>query len=195
MSQAYVVAVDGLDSLENLNDLDPKIARYAQMAINRTARDMRSFSAKEIRRQVAFPARYLSGANGRLQVSKKAGRGSLEAEITGRDRPTSLARFAKSRNVSASRRRGGVSVTVAPGQPRFMEGAFLMHLRGGNIGLALRLGKGGSLRNKREVRKVGPGLYVLYGPSVNQAFRGVAEDNADKASKTLQREFVRLLEL
>lgn len=195
MAEAYVVAVDGLQQLNDLNDLDPKIRRYAQMAINRTARDARASAAREIREQVNFPARYLSGAEGRLRVSKKAGRGSLEAQITGRDRPTSLARFANNRSIAGSRRRGGVTVTVTPGQSRFMEGAFLMSLRGGNIGLALRLGKGATLRNKKHVQRIASGLYVLYGPSVNQVFRGVAEDGQEKTADNLQREFARLLDL
>lgn len=195
MQDAYLVAVDGLSELDDISELAPKIARYAQMAINTTARDRRSDSAKEVRQQINFPARYLSGANGRLTVSQKASPRRLEAAITGRDRPTSLARFANSRDPAASRRNGGVSVTVAPGDTKFMRGAFLMNLRGGNLGLALRLKPGETIRNKTQVRRVSKGLYLLYGPSVNQVFRGVAEDGAPETADKLQREFLRLLEL
>lgn len=195
MQDAYLVAVEGLSELDDISGLAPKIARYAQMAINTTARDRRSDSAKEIRQQINFPARYLSGSNGRLTVSQKASPRRLEAAITGRDRPTSLARFATSRDPAASRRKGGVSVTVAPGETKFMQGAFLMNLRGGNLGLALRLKPGETIRNKTQVRRVSKGLYLLYGPSVNQVFRGVAEDGAPETADKLQREFLRLLEL
>lgn len=192
---AYLVAVDGLETLDDFDNLAPKIAKYAQMAINTTARNRRTSAAREIQQQVSFPARYLSGQNGRLSITKQAKPRNLEAEITGRDRPTSLARFASNRNPAASRKRGGVSVTVAPGETKFMKGAFIMQLRGGNLGLAIRLKKGEALRNKRTVRQVANGLYLLYGPSVNQVFRGVAEDGMDETAENLQREFLRLPEL
>ncbi len=189
----YVVAVEGLASLSDIENLDENILLRARQAINRTTDRTRTRSDREIRKQVAFPARYLSS---RLTVSKKASGRSLEAVITGRDRPTSLARFSKGKDVGAARRKGGVSVTVAPGQTRFMSGAFLMQLRGGNLGLAIRLKAGESMRNKRKMTRVGKGLYLLYGPSVDQAFRSVADEYAaPDAADYLEREFIRLMEL
>lgn len=195
MNDAYVVAVDGLDQLGDIESLAPKIARYAQQAINTTTRRRRTAMAKEMQKQIAFPARYLSGSGGRLKIDKYANPRSLEAVITGRDRPTSLARFAANRDPKASRRRGGVSVNVAPGQTKFMNGAFIMQLRGGNLGLAIRLKAGESVRNKKQMKRVSKGLYLLYGPSVNQVFRGVAEDGTPETLDFLEREFLRLMEL
>ncbi|MCQ4311691.1 phage tail protein [Pseudomonas stutzeri] len=189
----YVVAVEGLSSLSDIQNLDEKILLRARQAINRTTDRTRTRSDREIRKQVAFPARYLSS---RLTVSKKASGRSLEAVITGRDRPTSLARFAKNKDIGAARRKGGVSVSVGPGQTRFMSGAFLMQLRGGNLGLAIRLKEGESMRNKRKMTRVGKGLYLLYGPSVDQVFRSVADEHAaPEAADYLEREFIRLMEL
>lgn len=189
----YVVAVEGLSSLSDIQNLDENILLRARQAINRTTERARTRSDKEMRNQIAFPARYLSS---RLTVSKKASGRNLQAVVTGRDRPTSLARFAKSKDVSAARRKGGVSVTVSPGQPRFMGGAFLMQLRGGNLGLAIRLKQGQSLRNKRKLASAGKGLYILYGPSVDQVFRSVADEYAaPDAADFLEREFLRLMEL
>jgi|AntRauTorcE11897_2_1112592.scaffolds.fasta_scaffold00620_20 hypothetical protein len=195
MNDAYVVAVDGLDSLDDIADLAPQIARKAQQAINTTTRRRRTSAAREMQQQVAFPARYLSGSSGRLKIDKMASPRSLEARITGRDRPTSLARFAASRNPAASRKAGGVKVTVAPGETQFMEGAFIMKLKGGNLGLAIRLKAGESVRNKKQMTRVGKGLYLLYGPSVNQVFRGVAEDGVRDTAGFLAQEFFRLMEL
>lgn len=190
---SYVVAVEGLSSLSDIQNLDENILLRARQAINRTTERARTRSDKEMRKQIAFPARYLSS---RLAVSKKASGRSLQAVITGRDRPTSLARFAKNKDVSAARRKGGVSVTVSPGQTRFMGGAFLMQLRGGNLGLAIRLKQGQSLRNKRKLASAGKGLYILYGPSVDQVFRSVADEYAaPDAADFLEREFLRLMEL
>ena len=189
----YVVAVEGLESIRDIQNLDENILLRARQAINRAAARARTTSDRDMRKQIAFPARYLSS---RLQVSKKASGRSLQAVITGRDRPTSLARFASSKDPAAARRRGGVSVTVSPGQTRFMAGAFLMRLKGGNLGLAIRLKEGDSLRNKRQVAKAGKGLYILYGPSVDQVFRAVADERAaPDAADFLEREFLRLMEL
>jgi len=189
---SYVVAVEGLAELDDISQLDERILRSARRAINRTTDRTRTRSDREMRKQIAFPARYLST---RLTVSKRAAGRSLEAVISGRDRPTSLARFARNKDVAAARRKGGVSVAVTPGQTKFMPRAFLMPLRGGNLGLAIRLREGESLRNKRKVAKLGNGLYILYGPSVDQVFRSVADDAAPEAADFLELEFLRLMEL
>ncbi len=192
MSGHYIVAVEGLSDLKDLDNLDDKILTRARHAISRTLDRPRTASGREIRQQIAFPARYLST---RLTVKGRPSGRSLQGVIAGRDRPTSLARFASSRDVAASRKRGSVDVTVSPGQTRNMRGAFLMQLRNGNIGLALRLKDGESIRNKRFVTKVGKGLYLLYGPSVDQVFQGVSEDQVPKAAEFLEAEFIRLLGL
>jgi hypothetical protein len=193
MSNDYVIAVDGLAELKDIENLDEAIVKAARQAINAAADRARTSSAKEMQRQINFPARYL---NERLRVAKRASGMKLEATIAGRDRPTSLARFAKSTSASAARKKGGVSVQVNPGETKFMQGAFLMQLRGGNTGLAIRLKEGESVRNKKYMTKVGKGLYLLYGPSINQVFRTVAEEQtAPEAAAFLEQEFLRLLDL
>lgn len=189
----YVIAVAGLDSIRDIANLDENILLRARQAINRTVERARTRSDREMRKQIAFPARYLSS---RLTVSQKASGRNLQAVITGRDRPTSLARFAKNKDIGVARRKGGVSVTVSPGNTRFMGGAFLMKLNGGNLGLAIRLSPGESLRNKKRMVSAGKGLYILYGPSVDQVFRSVADEfTAPDAADFLEREFTRLMEL
>lgn len=205
MAAPYVIAVDGLESLSDIDNLDDAIILAAQRAINKTADRARASAARDILQQVSFPARYLSGKEGRLSVSKRASAGNLEAMITGRDLPTSLARFAKDKNIAASQKRGNVSVKVAPGRSKIIgrkkQGdtgppAFLMQLRGGNIGLAMRLKEGETIKRKKYMTKVGKGLYLLFGPSVNQVFRGVAEETtAPEAAAYLEQEFLRLMEM
>lgn len=192
----YVVVVEGLKDLKDLDALDPAITRAARLAINKATDRSRTLAAKTIREQVAFPARYLSGENGKLRVSRRASDTRLEGAITGQDRPTSLARFSRDRDPKATRRKGGVTVTVQPGHTKFMKGAFLMRLRNGNLGLAVRLKEGESIRNKTSVRKIGKGLYLLYGPGVDQVFRSVSQEEvAPFASDFLEQEFLRLLKL
>lgn len=184
----FIVAVEGLNELDDIERLDEKILQRARQAINSTLRKARTLADRDIRDQVAFPARYLGS---RLTVSKFAQGRQLEGTVTGRDKPTSLARFAA--NGAPGKR--DVSVQVAPGVRRRMRRAFLMKLKGGNIGLAIRLKNGESLKNKKFLRQVSNNLYLLYGPSVNQVFAGVAEDNVELLAATLQQEFNRLMEL
>ena len=170
-----------------------------------TARDSRVDFARKIRSQVALPASYVAPGTKRLYVSQKAQRGSLEARITARGRPTSLARFTRG---TIRQGQAGVYVEVQPGRAKFMKRAFLLRLPQGaaltdtkfNLGLAIRLRPGETVQNKRTARKLGKGLYLLYGPSVDQVFRandgsGVASDAVPEIERELSGEFLRLLDL
>jgi hypothetical protein len=187
----YVVAVEGLDSLD-LTEVPFQIKRFASQAINGTARKFRTESSRRIREQVNFPARYLdSKQDGNLRITQNATADVMEAVIEGRFRPTSLARF-----VTGARTGGRKSPTVevSPGNREKMNRAFLMNLRSGNVGLAIRVGEGERIENKTRMVRVSSGLYLLYGPSVDQVFRQVAEDVKDDAAAYLEQEFIRLSE-
>lgn len=201
---SFGVFVEGLSSLSDLKDARGAVRLAAARAINKTTFRGRAAAARYIREQVAFPAGYVSQANKRLFVSRTATEGSLEGAITARGRATSLARFVRGTPAKGQ----GVTVVVAPGRARTMRRAFVVRLRAGtadldtksNMGLAMRLRPGETLSNKRELRKLTNGLYLLYGPSVDQVFRardggGVAEDIAPELADFMEREFLRLLEL
>lgn len=204
------VATRGLDSLVSFFERLPKIAEEASvLAVNAGARFAHTAGSKGIREQVAFTARYLGsatdGGNARLGIVKKARGGDVEAVVRGRERPTSLARFAVGTK-TLGRRTSGRPVRVkvsARGSAKALPGAWLMRLRQGgvlddenfNVGLAIRL-KPGQTINKREF--VGGttrgGLTMLYGPSVAQVFRDVARDIEGPVSSKVETEFVRQFE-
>ncbi|MBH0113268.1 hypothetical protein I5E68_09950 [Novosphingobium sp. YJ-S2-02] len=195
----YVVAIEGIDTARDLESLPAAIRMAAVRAVNTTVARTRTDASRRMREQVAFPARYLdSRQDGRLAVTQKATRDRVEGRITGRFRPTTLARFARNRTPN---RRGGVTVEVAPGFAKLMRRAFIIRLRGadgelGNLGLAIRLRPGETIENKRkQVTRMKNGLSLLYGPSVDQVFRTVAGDVAPDAAAFLETEFLRLLEL
>lgn len=187
MADEYAILVEGLSDLDDLQNLPRDIARWASMAVNKTADTFRKRSQDDMMQEVAFSASYLRQ---RLTVSKKANRDSLEAVISGRDRPTSLARFV----TRGKLRQQGVDLTVQPGKGISLDRAFLIQLKNGNRGLAVRLPAGQTLRNSRKAKKLANNLYLLYGPSVDQVFKGVAGDEAPKALAYLEREFIRLKE-
>lgn len=203
MSGAYAVFVEGLTGLPEFGSgLRDEIRTWALQAINKTADKGRTMAARQIRSQVNFPVGYLDPAGKRLFVSKRAQRNDLEARIAARTRATSLARFVTG---STEIKKQGVRVEVAPGRARFLKRAFLVRLPAGtgpvetksNLGLAVRLRRGEVLRNKTDARRLDKGLYLLYGPSVDQVFRardgsGVAEDIAPEVLSDLEEEFIRL---
>lgn len=204
MADNWAVFVEGLDDLKQFDGTKQAIRMAAARAINKVTRDGRVEIARDIRDQVNLPASYVAPGQKRLYVSQQATAGNLEGKITARGRATSLARF-----VQGTPRRGqGVRVEVAPGRSRYMKRAFLIRLPAGNsnvdtkynMGLAIRLRPGETLQNKLTARRMEKGLYLLYGPSVDQVFRardgsGVANEKAPQLASELEREFLRLLEI
>lgn len=195
----YVFAVEGLENIDQVQGLAEDIVRAARMAVNRTTERARARGAKEIRKEVAFPASYLTGERGRLKVTEKATAQKLQGKVTGRGRPTSLARFAKAKAPG----KAGLKVTVKPGSTKEMKKAFLLRLPQGstltdtqfNLGLAIRLKDGERVQNKKSMVKLGKGLYLLYGPSVDQVFRDVAKEISPDTADFLEAEFLRLVSL
>lgn len=172
----------------------PEVAEQAAVyAINDTAeRDGLAVIKKDMRAQINFPPGYLEGD--RLKVTRRASRSSLEAVIRGRDRPTSLARFAPGQNVSNTRNRG-VRLIVRNGQTQVLRRAFLVPLKNGNTGLAIRLPNGEKPRETTRATQMVVGtkstLWLLYGPSVDQVFRGVAEDRIGDLAEMVANKFLR----
>jgi len=203
MSQFAVVA-EGVETIRDVQEIAPRLKMAAVRAINTVARDKRAEAARRITDQVNLPKNYVSPSGGRLVVTQKAQRASLEARITARGRPTSLARFIR----GTPPRGAGVTVEVKPGQSSYMRRAFLIRLPQGstltdtrfNLGLAIRLRPGERLQNKVQQVRLANGLYLLYGPSVQQVFldnqgKGVADDIAEPTADYLEAEFARLLKL
>lgn len=199
MSDAYVVAVDGIADSRPLELLPKQIITAALRAVNKTADRARTSAARKILEQVALPPSYLSPSGGRLTVTKRASGEDLEAVISGRQRPTSLARFSSGGKPGEA----GVTVEVAPGFAKFMKRAFLIRLRAGtadldtksNLGLAIRLKPGEAVQNKRVMRQIKGNLYLLYGPAVSQVFATVREDIGPETQDFLAGEFARLIEV
>lgn len=206
MPSSWAVVVEGMTP-DLLAQVSPEKLKRAQMlAINKVARDGRAMFARDVRDQVNLPASYVSANDKRLFVAQQASPFRAEAIIRASGRPTSLARYAQ--NPTSAKRGQGVVLEVAPGRARFMRRAFFMRLPRGasltdtqfNLGLAIRLRPGERIENKTSAVRVASGLYLLYGPSVDQVFRsadgdGIATDRAPVLAERLEREFLRLLEL
>ena len=191
-----VLVVEGLDkAVEDLADLPRKVQTNLQRALNRTADKTRTRMSKLVRQRVNFPASYLAPSGGRLIVKDRATNGKLSVRIEGRDRPTSLARFA---TAAASNKpgRAGVKVRVKPGFARYMPRAFIITLKNGNQGLAVRGKRPAGAYKPTQMRN---GLWLLYGPSVDQVLqgvtngeRGVFKEIEGWAAEQLEAEFWRL---
>lgn len=186
---ATIVATT-LKDLQRYFEQLPEVAEEAAiLAINDTVqREGLTLIKSDMRDQVNFPAGYLEGE--RLKPTRFATRGRLEAVIRGRDRPTSLARFAQGQT-PANTRGQGVRVRVKRGRTEVLRKGFLVNLKNGNVGLAVRLKPGETLRNSQAASRLADNVYLLYGPSVDQVFRGVADDRADDIIDIVGQKFLR----
>lgn len=185
-----------LDDLAAHVDAFPTASREAaRIALNDVADgEGLAILRKDVESQIAFPTGYINDE--RLGVTSRATDARLRTVITGRQRATSLARFA--RGQTPGRGKAGVSVQVKAGSSRTLPRAFLVNLKrgnadGGNIGLAVRLKPGERLRNKTDQRSVrlDDNVFLLYGPSVDQVFRDVALDDGPRVLQLVEREYYR----
>lgn len=183
-----------LDAEEFFRRLPQVAEKSARLAINTVAnRGGLTLARRSILDDIAFPRDYLT--RDRLGVTKNATESSLEAVITARKRPTSLARFVAPGTPIGSRARVALRVQVSRkgSSKTFSKYAWLTNLRNGNIGLAVRLKPGETLDNRLgEPAWLVPGsVALLYGPSVDQVFRHVSADIAAPVGSMVSEEFLR----
>lgn len=195
------VSVEALAETIDYFERMPEVSsRAARLAINQVAsRSGMKLAQEAIYDEVAFPKGYLTGD--RLRVGQYASESNLEATIIGRKRATSLARFAQGQQLGSAGRLG-VRVRVKGGSSEHLRRAWLVRLRRGasldednyNIGLAIRVNPGESVVGKYSSHSswLVPGsVALLYGPSVDQIFRSVAEDIAPQIGDMVADEFFR----
>lgn len=204
---SIVVAIEAKLAISYIGEMPENVKSALISALNRTADRTRTRADRKIREEVAFPASYLRPGEGRLVVSQKARAESLQAVVTGRGRPTSLARFAVGSKPRSGNKLGSVSVTVKPGQKADINRAWIISLPGApdskNLGLAVRT-EGGPPRGAyapKQLKAFGPNVWLLYGPSVDQVLfsarnnGGVVEEIAPEVMLDLEAEFGRLIDL
>jgi hypothetical protein len=195
---AVKIEIDALESTVEFLRAVPETGRQAMsMAINKVAPGSGMKLAREtIMEQIAFPQDYLKGD--RLMVSRFSTPENLEAVIRARHRATSLARFARGAVIG----RAGISVEVGRGDTTRLKAAWLVRLKKGasltqdnyNVGLAVRIKAGEEIRNKKYEHRswLVPGhVALLYGPSVDQVFRDVADQIGEPIGKMVSDEFFR----
>jgi hypothetical protein len=199
------ISTKGLEEVTQYFERLPEVAERASLlAINDTARFARREGSKQIRSQVNFKRDYLgSETSGRFVIGQFATAKRQEAVIVGRDRPTSLARFATGA-VRFGRPRSPIKVKVsAGGSATQLKRAFFVRLRAGkalnednfNVGLAVRVNKGEKITNKRiSAAPFGKNAFLLYGPSVGQVFSSVADELVGPVADRLEQDFVRQFE-
>lgn len=186
----------GLANLKRyLVSLPDQTKTAARIAVNDTTRFSLPMAREAMLKQVAFPRGYLTDPT-RLGIVQFASNDLLLARVVARDTPTSLARFVTTTASRALRKagKGGVTVRVRPGVAVDLPRAFLLNLRNGNVGLAIRLKPGEALSHTVGAKLLTgrlKGVALLYGPSVNQVFGSVAEDISPELADYLETQFLR----
>lgn len=198
MAKGFVLQVvaEGLDTFKRyLKDFPDRAKTAMRIALNDVASgEGLKLLRSEIEDEINYPKGYLN-KNDRLFLRRKAHNDRLEAVITGRDRPTSLARFA----VAGKQ---GLAVQVKQhGGRTVMKRAFFVRLKAGatlsndsfNMGLALRVSPGQTVQGKYRhgSQLIFPNVYLLYGPSVGQVLPDTASDNSEAIGDMVVDEFYR----
>lgn len=197
---AFVLALEGMDDLGPIETLGADIKRWLRISVNETARFARRQSKNEILKQVNFPGNYLDDLPNRFWIAKWASENDPEAVIAARHRATSLARFVTGPTV----RKQGVTISMKNGQTSHLQRGFLMKLKSGkasidsvsNLGLAVRTAPGekpAAAYKPVEIKSM-PGVWLLYGASVDQVFKSVRQDVSPEAAAYAAREFRRLMD-
>lgn len=189
-------------------------ASAASMAINQVVqRQGMKLIQDTTYSEVAFPSGYLSGD--RLTVGRYAQPGSLEAVVRARKRATSLARFAGNAPIGGGQFAAGGGRNATPpitvrvkgkGGSKQLRAAWLVRLNKGasfdednyNVGLAVRV-RTGEVDGKHSSHSSwlvkpnsrGIGVALLYGPSVDQVFRDVADQVGAPMADLVAAEFFR----
>lgn len=195
--------ISGVLKLEEFLEATPDITRVAvSLAMNDV---LSGVGLARLRKAVAAEVNFPSGyVDDKIQFGRKATPTRLVASVYGRQRPTSLARFAQGGTVGG---RGGVSVRVKKSTTH-MPSAFLMRLKRGasltddnfNLGLAIRLKPGMQLNRRKDLGdyiNLGSNIAMLYGPSVDQILRNEAAEAEtpeiiDAVATEFFRQFARL---
>jgi hypothetical protein len=204
------IVIEMADALGLVGDLDENTTTALVRALNKGSAKIRTQMDKMVREEVNFPASYLRPKKGRLYVSQKAGKTSLQTTITGQSRPTSLARFIKSGTpLPGSGKRpkdGEISLQVKTGKTTKIKGAWLVRLPGNadskNLGLAIRTPEGQRPRGGYAPKQLAPNVWLIYGPSIQQVLysataseRGVIVQVQDDAMREVEAEYNRQMDL
>lgn len=206
MASPYTVTVEALGKLGDFSKLDRVVKVAALRGVNRGAEWALPEASRRIRKDLNFTSTYLLT---RLKISKKATEQSFEARITAQRRATSLARFVVgATSIGGAARKPGVTVMVEPGNAHRLNRAFLIRLRAGgqltdtifNLGLAIRLKPGAVPRAAYAPKLIGKSTWLLYGPSIQQAFinsqgGGEAQNMTPEIFDRVEEEFSRQLDL
>lgn len=163
----------GLDKLESLIRRAGEVGNQAaSMGLNDAALYARRQTSAQIRKEIALTA---GNINPRITVRRTASPGDLVAIVSAEDRATMLSNYATTPPRFGRQKMPPRVKVAAGGSASPMRGAFWLRLRGNNEGIAVRLKAGERVRNKNKMSSIGKGVYVLYGPSVGQAFGSQAE--------------------
>ena len=175
--------------IDEISTAPAEIRKALSAALNSTAKKTRTKATKLIREQINLsPSEVRRG----LVIGDTASGRSLQATVNAYRTAKSLGTF-----VVNDRGRGqGVNVSVSPGNVSSMPKAFRITVRGHKILVTRSSNIAG---NKKSLKSLFGGLYVLYAPTIDQAFisatdNGVAEDLEGWIKDKMGDEFVRLID-
>lgn len=190
----YIAGLSDRSELDNITD-DVRIA--ARRAVNYATDRAKAEAKRRMREQINWSASYLDGKMKMTFAGESGDEGGIKIEF----RPTSLARFVVG---SKAPWKPGLRLHVDSARFTYSSRMFIVPLRRGtaditeenrNLGVAIRLKPGETIKGKYKTRELGKGLYLLYGPSAAQVFFTVAEELVPDTQEWLGYEFDRQMNL
>ncbi len=141
-----------------------EVAQAQRLAVADTLRWGRAQFSADIRAQLNLPLGALSGK--RFEITQYPTAQRPEGVLSAQFAPLNLARFA------TTKPRLGLKPKIrvkAGGNSLQLDNSFFIPGPSGGFGLAVRTKT--AMRNSRAARRIANNLYILFGPSVDQAFR------------------------
>lgn len=168
----------------------PEVAAKAQtLAANDTIRWAKTRSTEAIQGELNVPKAALAGK--RFDITQYATPNRPEAVLSAEFSPLNLARFSTVKPGQGVKPR--IQVTPGGAVPDLSHSFYIPGPSGG-FGLAVRTK--GAMTNSRKARQIGKNLYILFGPSVDQAFRTsmptLVPQVMDQFESNFYRQFARL---
>ena len=189
---------EGLEDLASWFEQFPKEApEAARRAVNFAAQRYGKDAANKISAQLNFRTKLFYPSNpgkGRISV-RLASKADLTAVVSASSEPLLLSKFATNFPKGAIRKGTLPRVQVGRSNETIKDG-FFVRFKNGTTAIAVRLKKGESVRGKKTaktypLRKGDPTTSVLYGPSLDQAFKTKVGDSMQSVEASVRQEFIR----
>lgn len=192
------ISSTGIKGLAEFVARTPEVAREAaKLAVGDTAEWGRNLAKREMKAAVNLPEDALAAR--RFRIAQRPTNAHPEAVLSADNNPLGLSRFVVGQKAKGTPH-PKVRILVGGATKSFSSPdrkgtySFLIPTPGGADGVGLAVRTKRPLQKSQAARKIGPDLYLLSGPSVNQMFGQMIPALVPRIEAKMQTEFARQYE-